>query len=851
VEYAPFAAIHAWSAVRLPGTLPAMSTGSSICEHCGTAFTPAQRAEEQGAHDRYCCRGCEFVASLIHDQGFDRYYDLKQSAATAPVRSRPFEDHDLAWLAPLVTAAESASNNSATTAAAELDCAVEGISCIGCVWLIDRLFERHPGAIRAAANPANGRLHLEWQRDACDIAAYLKELATFGYVAAPATGRAASPERRGLAGRMGLCGAFALNAMGFSLPTYLGMPADFEFAGLFRLIAFTSATLAMLVGGGFFITRAWRALKAGALHIDLPIALGLIAAYLGSIAGWAAAEEKLLYFDFVATFVFLMLVGRYVQTAAVEKNRLRLVRRSPLPESVRSGETMLPISALEPGTTFQLDPGKALPVSACLSDGVAEVSLEWIHGEADPVTLLPGARLPAGAILLGRQPVTVTADETWADSLISKLVADTAGDRGSPVFQRLLKVYLSVVLVTGVAVFAIWARGRDVKTGLQAMISVFVVSCPCALGVAVPLADEWAAARLARAGAFVRRASLWPRLRRVKHVIFDKTGTLTLERPLLENPGTVDGLDDLAALALARLTRGSLHPVSRTLLESLGSRGQRLLEVLGPVDVEEIPGQGVRLTAEDGEWFLGKGGQGTELRHDGTLVAAFTFRDSLRPGAADALRHLEKRGLSIHILSGDSPLKVARLAHALGLPYDQAHGGLSPEEKCRSVKALDRQDTLYVGDGANDSLAFDAAFVTGTPVVDRSLLESKADFYALGSGLAYLEEAFAAADGRARGVRRAFAFALSYNLAVVALSATAHMSPLLAAVLMPLSSVVSILLVATGKEKRTRGVELTRSDVYGRPDSRKEDRSESRFRSRPSHESTSEPGDQAVRSHLA
>lgn len=797
----------------------------SVCEHCGTAFTP--RAEGE----RYCCRGCDYVASLIRDQGFGRYYDLKQDLATAPVRSRPFEEHDFSWLEPAVGAAESR----ATDGTAELDCAVEGISCIGCVWLIDRLFERHDGAIRAAANPANGRLHLEWQRGACDVAAYLKELATFGYVAAPATGRENSPERRGLAGRMGLCGAFALNAMGFSLPTYLGMPADFEFAGLFRLIAFTSATLAMLSGGGYFIVRAWRALKAGTLHIDLPIALGLIAAYLGSIAGWVAGEEKLLYFDFVATFVFLMLLGRYVQTAAVEKNRLRLVRRSPLPESVKSGDQTIATTALQPGMSFRLEPGKALPVSSCLSDGTAEVSLEWIHGEADPVTLLPGARLPAGAILLGRQPVTVTADETWADSLISKLTADTAGDRGSPVFQRLLKVYLAVVLVVGVIVFAAWTAMGDVRTGLQAMISVFVVSCPCALGVAVPLADEWAAARLARAGAFVRRASLWPRLRRVKHVVFDKTGTLTLERPLLENPAAVDGLGDHAALALARLTRGSLHPVSRTLLEALGNRGQRLLEGLGPVEVEEIPGHGVRATAEDGEWFLGKGEQGTELRHDGSLVASFTFRDSLRPGAIEAIRHLEKRGLTLHILSGDAPSKVARLAKSLGLPYDQSLGGLSPEEKCRSVKALDRQDTLYLGDGANDSLAFDAAFVTGTPVVDRSLLESKADFYALGSGLAYLVEAFHAADARARGVRRAFAFALSYNLAVVALSATAHMSPLLAAVLMPLSSVVSILFVASG----TRGVELTRSDAYGRHVSRKD----VRFRH--------EPGDQAVRSHLA
>lgn len=801
--------------------------GMSVCDHCGTAFTP--RAEGE----KYCCRGCDYVASMIRDQGFGRYYDLKQDATGTPVRSRPFEDHDFAWLAPAAEAAEAKSRDGVV----ELDCAVEGISCIGCVWLIERLFERHDGAVRAAANPANGRLHLEWRRGACDVDAFARELAGFGYVVAPVTGGGHSQDRRNLAGRMGLCGAFALNAMAFSLPHYLGMPADFEFAGLFRLIAFGSASMAMLAGGSYFITRAWRALRSGALHIDLPIALGLIAAYLGSIAGWMAGEDSLLYFDFVATFVFLMLLGRHVQTAAVEKNRLRLVRRSPLPESVKSGDAMVATADLTPGMSFQFEPGKALPVSSCLSDGVAEVSLEWIHGEADPVTLLPGARLPAGAILLGRQPVTVTADETWADSLISKLTADGSGDRGSPVFQRLLKVYLAVVIVLGLAVFAGWSAAGDWRIGLQAMISVFVVSCPCALGVALPLADEWAAARLARAGAFVRRASLWPRLRRVKHVIFDKTGTLTLERPVLVNPAAVDGLDDLSALALARLTRGSLHPVSRTLLEALGGRGQRLLEALGVVEVSETPGLGVDCRCEDGEWFLGKGEQGTELRHDGKVVAWFTFRDSLRPGAAEAIRRLERRGLSAHILSGDAPEKVARLAAALGLVPSQAIGGLSPEEKSARVKALDHQDTLYLGDGANDSLAFDAAFVTGTPVVDRSLLESKADFYALGSGLAYLGEAFAAADARARGVRRAFAFALSYNLVVVALSATAHMNPLLAAILMPLSSVVSILLVASGS--RTPWVALSRRSLYARPEAPNQG---------PNHH---EPGEQAIRSNPA
>jgi Cu2+-exporting ATPase len=414
--------------------------------------------------------------------------------------------------------------------------------------------------------------------------------------------------------------------------------------------------------------------------------------------------------------------------------------------------------------------------------------------------------------------VEVTADECWEDSLLSKLTAEGPGDRGSPVFQRLLRVYLSVVLFIGVAAFVRWAAMGDWRTGLQAMISVFVVSCPCALGVAVPLADEMAAARLARAGAFVRHASLWPRLRRVKHLIFDKTGTLTLERPQLINPDAVDALDQTSSLALARLTRGSLHPVSRTLLEALGTRGQRLLETDGAIPVEEIPGSGVRGISGGQTWFLGKGVDGsTELLRDGEPVARFYFRDALRPGTPAVTAWLKRRNLQPHILSGDAPEKVARLAEALGMPAGQAFGGLTPEEKAARVKALDRKDTLYLGDGANDSLAFDAAFVTGTPVVDRSLLESKADFYALGSGLAYLPEAFAAADARANGVRAAFAFALLYNLAVVSIAATGRMSPLLAAILMPLSSIVAIgLVVAAGRRIRvfTREVANTSRSAY-------------------------------------
>jgi Cu2+-exporting ATPase len=379
--------------------------------------------------------------------------------------------------------------------------------------------------------------------------------------------------------------------------------------------------------------------------------------------------------------------------------------------------------------------------------------------------------------------------------------------------DKLLRVYLSIVLVAGVAALVFWGQRGDWLTGVQAMISVFVVSCPCALGVAIPLADDLAAAAMERLGVFTRTATLWSRLRRVRRVIFDKTGTLTLERPVLENPEAIAALDDEAALALARMTHGSLHPIARSLLEALGTRGQKLLAAGEMPETHEFPGLGVSMSG----WSLGKAGwsgegpvaaaaetAGSELRRNGGLVAAFHFSESLRPGAIAMLRRLERRGLSLHLLSGDHPRKVASMAQALGLPENQAHGGLSPLEKAAAVMEMDRHDTLYLGDGANDSLAFDASFVTGTPVVDRSLLESKADFYTLGAGLEFLPRLLDTAAARANAVRTAFGFALLYNLTTVAFSSAGKMSPLLAAVLMPMSSIVSILIIATISRGRSR-----------------------------------------------
>ena len=786
----------------------------TTCTHCGTPFSAARPDET------FCCRGCEYVHELIHREGFDRFYDLRGNASVRPVRSLPFEHRDFAWLDEVVTHAE---ENHAPGTPVEAEFSLEGISCVGCVWLVEHLFLRHDGALQADVHPATGHVRLRWACGAMDVRGFAREAASFGYALTKKRAGGSVGEARQMATRLGLCGAFAMNAMVFTLPRYLGMPPDFAFAEIFKLVVFLSATLAMLVGGSYFIRRAWQTLCMGVIHIDLPIALGLILAYLGSVVGWALDVKSLLYFDFVGTFVFLMLLGRYLQVAALEKNRNRLQRTRPVPETVESPEAGGPIGLddVRVGTRFEIKPGQSVPVAATLDVAPVDFSLEWINGEANACTFHPGRQVPAGAIHLGRDPATLTARETWGDSLLSKL-ANTRRDAARvPALEKLLRGYLIAVIFIGIIGFAAWAMHADGASALQVMISVFVVSCPCALGVALPFADERVGARMERHGVFIRESLLWSRLRLVRTLIFDKTGTLTLERPVLDNPESVATLDAHARLALAILTRDSLHPVSRTLLESLGHEGQRALRESGDdLTVADVPGMGRHLAIDGARWSLGRPGwivqasgetpvdpqldtipahhHDAELRRDGRPVARFRFRESLRPDAAAALDQLRAHGYRMVILSGDRPEKVRTAAERLGIPLEDAHAGLKPEQKENIVRELDHHDTLFLGDGANDSLAFNAAWTTGTPVVDRSLLESKADFYFLGQSLRFLPLLLDLAKRRRRAVAAAFAFALVYNIAAVSVALAGRMDPLVAAIIMPLSSVISLGIITWG-----------------------------------------------------
>jgi Cu2+-exporting ATPase len=780
------------------------------CHHCGATLV-GETAQTSG----FCCAGCSYVFRLVQEHGLEGYYKIRDSV-TVPVGEAVFQPRDFSWLTGLQRTAEAAEGTP------ELILEVQGISCAGCVWLIERVFHQQAGALDIETDAQLGRMRVRWARGVFDLVAFARLLQSFNYLVGPPGAEPPVPETRRLVRKVGLAAAFSMNVMLFTLPVYFGMEASFPYARLFGLLSLVFATLSVLTGGMYFIGRAVAALRAGTAHIDLPIALGIIGAYVGSLYGWLAGREQLVYFDFVAAFILLMLVGRWAQVAAVERNRRRLLSTSDRPLPVRvetpAGLAERAVTELQTGDIYLVRAGQVVPVESRLESPAATVGTAWITGEADPRDCRAGARLPAGAVNLGRGDLRVSATRTWQESPLAQLLRPVARDAYRHRFlERVIQGYLVGILFAAAASGAGWWLGtHDAVRTLSVVTAVLVVSCPCAIGLAFPLTDELAAAALRRAGVFVREGDLWPRLARIRKVIFDKTGTLTLETPVLADPSALTALAPAARTALAAIVRDNAHPISVSLHEQL--LALNLPFGTAPTgDISEVPGFGMVMRNCDGCWTLGRPGwrggapdaakapsaesHDTEFACDGVVLARFQFVDAVRPDAVAEVAALRARGLEAYILSGDRQAKVQAMAEQLGLPAAHGVAGATPEEKAAWVSQIDARDTLMLGDGANDSLAFDRAFVRGTPVIHRGVLEGKTDFYYFGRGMAGVRRMFEVDEARRRTLTWLLVFSVIYNLIAVGLAVAGRMNPLLAAIFMPVSSLLTLAIVGGGMRR--------------------------------------------------
>lgn len=787
-----------------------MTPSFQPCRHCRTPFEPT------AAQAEFCCAGCQFIYRLLHERGLEEFYRFGD--AIAPGHPDVFKTEDFAWLREWQAKAEP---DAGATAHGTL--AVQGISCAACVWLLERTFQERDGALSCRVNSVDGVLELRWVAGQTDLAAYAADVRRFGYFLGLPEARPQRRSARGFLIRLGVCGALAMNGMLFALPSYLGMEPGENLAILFGKISFVLATLSLAVGGTYFFRRALGVLRSGVLHIDLPISLGLLFAYAGSVLAWRLGRGSFVYFDFVSIFTFLMLTGRWLQERAVDANRARLLGMRLDPGVFRVAGKPVPAAELRKGSVFEVAREQLIPVRCRLRDAQATIGLSWITGEPYPREAHGGDLIPSGAKNFSPGPLLVEAVEGWPDSQLARLLRVESGSRWqNKALQRVMRGYLLVVMGLAVAGFFGWVLGTgDWVQAFQVLVSVLVVSCPCAVGVALPFLDDLAAASLQQAGIYVKEGSLWERLQRVRHILFDKTGTITLENLALTEPAVLHSLPLRDREVLLGMVMDSPHPIAACLRQSLLADGVQAA-VLSPAPVEQI-GRGIEWVAEGVRWRLGKSvwaapeesaTDGTLFTREGRSVATLRFREEVRPQAARQIRHLRARGYGVHILSGDQPARVQALAAGLGLDADCARGALNPEEKARLIADRWPDNALMIGDGANDSLAFDAALCRGTPAITTGLLEQKADFYILGQSLAGLEPLFETARRHRVLTRLVFAFAVTYNLAAILTALAGFMSPLVAAIIMPLSSIVSMMLVLRGFRRPVRRVVPITQPVY-------------------------------------
>ena len=749
----------------------------------------------------YCCRGCRAVHGILTKAGLTRYYDLRRGPGLPPadLESRRI-DHK--WLELI----EEARAGEPGVTRVELD--IQGIHCAACVWLIEELFRRHGGTQTGlmSINPALGRMELRVSNE-FPLGEWVDSVESLGYLLGPArsSGARASDD---LLMRVGICAALAANVMLFGAAMYLGL-REGPIYELLNQLSYAAGVLAVLVGGSVFIGSAFRAVRRRVLHLDVPIALGIVLAFAGSTYSFFFADGNAAYIDTLTVFVALMLVGRWLQQRMLERNRAQLLAddgtQSLLTREIKDGVVrIVHCIAIHEGDRLLIAPGDLVPVDLCVLDRAASCSLDWIDGESRPRRFDQGQTVPAGAFNLGEHAFSgVATTDFAASSLVGLLGRDPADQGDGPLatrwWSRLSRFY--VIGVVGLAAVGIgywWWRTGEPLFAIEVGTAVLVVTCPCAFGIAAPLAYELVLTQLRRAGVFVRVGDFLDRVRSMTRVVFDKTGTLTTGMLEVANPSALKTLSERDITLLYSIAARSAHPKSVAVRRALeGHPAARFIELdtkeqTGYGTSAEYEGQELRLGAPRWAANVSADGGDVVFAIDGDVRVALHSDEQLRPGARAEIERLEAGGYELVILSGDSPSRVVSLGASLGMEAGRCIGGQNPEQKAAYVQAHEPARTLLVGDGLNDQIAMRTAACSGTPAVNRPFMASRCDFYFVSPGLHPVAQVLRASDTLAHVVRRILVFAIAYNLVAVSLALAGLMRPWVAAVLMPLSSLITL-----------------------------------------------------------
>lgn len=796
-----------------------MPSGLSLCAHC--RLPVPHGLLRNGAAHQFCCNGCASAHSVIHSCGLENYYRLVDRAEGSPSPARTTRRGYAEFDDPVFQALYCRPLPNGLLAT---ELVLEGVHCGACIWLLEKLPRAVPGVAEARLEVRRATICLTYDPARVTLSRVGRVLDSLGYPPHPARGPAAREARRcedrRMLIRMAVAGACAGNIMLLFFALYAGMFEGIEhgYEQMFRWIAMLLNTLCLAWPGALFARSAISALRTRTLSLDVPIALGL---YLGGAWGiWKTiAGAGDIYFDSISALVFFLLAGRFIQqrqqryaSDAVEllfSVAPSVARRIGIDGAI----TDVSVEALRRGDTVEVRPGDSVPADGEVLSGVSDVDVSLMTGESLPVSVSAGDQVCSGSVNL-TSPIRVrveTAGENARIGRLMRLVEDASRRRAAIVRLAdrwggwMLWILLALATIT---LIAWWHAGPAIAVDRAA--ALLIATCPCGLGLATPLAMTIAIGRAARRGMLIKGGDA---LQTLAHpgikgtVILDKTGTVTLGRLSL-----VRWWGDAAVRPmLAALESHSSHPAARALSSELASTADGPLIVRDVIQhagggIEGIVAgrnlmAGTRPLLESRNIAIGDGAVSLALSAvaeghspvfvalDGTCVAVAALGDPVRPDACDAIKRLQGRGWRVTLLSGDHPDVVRSVARTVQLDPQDCRGGVSPEGKLAAVREMSARHTVVmVGDGVNDAAALAAATV-GIAVrggAEASL--AAADISNSREGLGPLVELFEGATRTMRTIHWTIAASLAYNVAAAGLSMAGLISPLLAAFIMPASS---------------------------------------------------------------
>jgi P-type Cu2+ transporter len=780
------------------------------CYHCGQPVPARGRWEAsiEGTIQPMCCPGCAAAAQAIVDGGLGDYYATRtefaprQEGAGADAPELALYDQDPAATSGVFS--------------------VEGIRCAACVWLIERRLARVPGVTDAALNVATERLQVQWESGQCRPSDVVRALRGIGYAAYPYDAKQHGDQleraRKKLFRQLFIAGLMMMQVMMYAVPVYMADDGTMD-APMLALMQWASLLLtvpAVLYSAQPFFRGAWLDIKRGMPGMDVPVALGIGAAFAGSVAALLRKSGEV-YFDSITMFIFLLLASRYFELGARRKaaRALEGLQRA-LPASSlrmpgfprdRSTEVMA-ASALQVGDTILVQPGQAVAADGVIVEGDTEVDLSLLTGESRTQRKGPGDQLPGGAVNAA-QAVVLRVSAAARDSTLAMLVrlVERAG-QGKPQLalwaDKVAAWFVAALLVLTVVVLAAWYT-VDPSRAWQVAIAVLVVSCPCALSLATPTALAAATDRLLRRGVLAVQPHVLETLARATHVVFDKTGTLTLGHPVLRRTAALGALDEAACVQLASaLEAANAHPIGLALRAAAGAT------LVQAHELRYVVGEGVEGTIYGVRYRLGNaafvagiapGERPAGGDTDATRVwlgaqtgwlARFELADGVRPEAQDVVRRFHEAGKKVVLLSGDQQEAALAVAGQLGI--DEALGGRLPQQKLEYVRALQEAGSVVamVGDGINDAAVLRGADVSFAMGGGAALAQLNADCVLLGDGLGPLADAAGTARRTLGVIRQNLIWATVYNLAAIPAAACGLLNPWLSGIGMAASSALVV-----------------------------------------------------------